>query len=213
VESLPSILDHLCESCSAHFERFQHYLKLQDIQWRTTPRLVRGLDYYVRTTFEIVSDRLGPTQNAILGGGRYDGLSELIGGPPTKGFGFAMGMERVVLLISGREELGGEFSSPAPDVFLAYLDQTDLEECILLARELRDRGLFAYVDFEGRSLRAQMRLANRMRARYTSVVGEAERSSGEYPLKRMSDGLQVTVRRGEIASLLLGREGSHGPTG
>src|SRR5690606_27869049 len=91
IETLPSITDWLCPACREHFGLFLKYLSLQEIPSETTPRLVRGLDYYVRTTFEIQSDELGPTQNAIVGGGRYDGLSELIGGPPTQGFGFALG--------------------------------------------------------------------------------------------------------------------------
>jgi histidyl-tRNA synthetase len=202
IEELPSILEHLCEACRQHFGTFRGYLDRQDIRYEVTPRLVRGLDYYVRTTFEVISDRLGPTQNALLGGGRYDGLSELLGGPPAKGFGFALGMERFILLLSGREELGAEYQAPSPDVYLVYLNEEALAEALLLARELRRAGIFAYVDFESRSLKAQMRQANRLQARFACIIGEAELQSGRFPLKNMSDGTQVTLGRGEIVDYL-----------
>jgi histidyl-tRNA synthetase len=202
IAELPSILEHLCEECRRHFGAFRGYLDRQEIPYEVTPRLVRGLDYYVRTTFEVISDRLGPTQNALLGGGRYDGLSELLGGPPAKGFGFALGMERFILLLSGREELGTDFQAPSPDIFLIYLSEEALEEALLLARDLRRAGIFAYLDFESRSLKAQMRQANRLQARFACIIGESELESGRFPVKRMSDGAQVTLDRGEVAEYL-----------
>jgi histidyl-tRNA synthetase len=202
IAELPSILEHLCDECRQHFGIFRGYLDRHEIRYEVTPRLVRGLDYYVRTTFEVISDRLGPTQNALLGGGRYDGLSELLGGPPAKGFGFALGMERFILLLSGRDELGAEFQAPSPDVFLVYLNEDALTEALLLARELRRAGIFAYLDFESRSLKAQMRQANRLQARYACIIGESELQSGQFPVKRMSDGAQATLGRGEIVDYL-----------
>lgn len=203
IEQLPSILDWLCSDCRAHFEAFKKYLDLQGIRYEITPRLVRGLDYYVRTTFEIQCERLGPTQNAVVGGGRYDGLSELIGGPPTKGFGFALGMERLVLLLSGRPDLEAPYKPPSPDLFLAHVDAASFEHNLLLARELRAAGLAVYLDFEGRSVKGQMRLANRLAARFTTVVGETEMTSRQLTLKRMSDGNQSSVDRGHLKEFLL----------
>jgi len=202
IDQLPAIADWLCPECREHFSLFQKYLKSQEIPATTAPRLVRGLDYYVRTTFEIVSGRLGPTQNALVGGGRYDGLSELIGGPPAKGFGFAMGMERLVLLLSGRADLGAPYKPPAPEIFLVHLDQPAFEHNLGLASELRRAGIFAYVDFEGKSIKSQMRQANRLNARFTCVVGESELQTGQMTLKRMADGSQTTLKRIEIAEYL-----------
>ena len=213
INQLPSILDHLCEECRDHFDRFLKYLGLHGIGSETSPRLVRGLDYYVRTTFEIVSDRLGPTQNALLGGGRYDGLSELIGGPPAKGFGFALGMERFVLLLSGRAELAAPFKFPVPDLFLAYTDERALEAGLSLAAELRASGIFAYIDFEARSVKAQMRQANRMESKFTCVIGETELTTGVFQLKRMADGSQATAGRAEIVPYLLKARDGYGSAG
>ncbi len=202
IDRLPSIADWLCEGCKEHFSLFRKYLDILGIPAEIAPRLVRGLDYYVRTTFEIVSSRLGPTQNALVGGGRYDGLSELIGGPPTKGFGFALGMERLVLLLSGRSELGAPYKAPAPKIFLVHLDGAAFEHNLNLASELRKNGVFAYIDFEGKSIKSQMRQANRVEARFTCVVGESELQTGQFTLKRMMDGTQVTLRRDEIREYL-----------
>ena len=196
IDGLPSILDHLCEECRQHFEQFQAYLELQNIPFEVVSRLVRGLDYYVGTTFEMISSKLGPTQNAVVGGGRYDGLPELLGGPPTQGFGFALGIERLVVLL----EENATRLRPGPDIFLAYLDESALQETLGLARELRDQGISAYVDFEGRSLKAQMRLANKLHSLFTCIIGDDEVKSGQFPIKRMEDGHQITQAREAIAS-------------
>ena len=191
--------DHLCQTCAEHFAHFIEYLDLAGIAYEVAPRLVRGLDYYVRTTFEIITDSLGPTQNALLGGGRYDGLSELLNGPPTQGFGFALGIERLVLLLSKQQDLESPYVPPEPELFLAYLDRGTLGAALLLARQLRQDGVFVYVDFDERSLKSQMRLANRLQALFVCVVGEEEMDSGEFSVKRMSDGLQQKVARDAIA--------------
>ena len=202
IDELPSILDYLCDNCRQHFEKLRSYLDLQEISYEVTPRLVRGLDYYVGTTFEMVSSELGPTQNAVVGGGRYDGLSELLGGPPGKGFGFALGIERLVVLLEDTLDS----RRPRPDVFLAYLDEGALKESFGLAQELRHQGVFAYIDFQERSLKAQMRLANRLDSRFTCNIGEDEIERGQFPRKRMEDGHQVTLARKAIASYVKGDE-------
>lgn len=198
LNEVPSLLDHLCADCTDHFGKFRRYLDLQKIRYQMAPRLVRGLDYYVRTTFEIVTDRLGATQNALVGGGRYDGLAELLGGAETKGFGFALGMERIVMLLSEQEGVTGHYLPPQPQIFLAYFDEATLEESLRLAGELRQQEIFVYLDFEGRSLKAQMRLADRFKAEFTCVIGENEVKSGQFPVKRMSDGRQLTLPRQAI---------------
>ena len=199
IDKLPSILDHLCRECRDHFGRFRGFLDLIGISYSVTPRLVRGLDYYVRTTFEMVTDRLGPTQNALLGGGRYDGLSELLEGPPAKGFGFGLGLERLVLLLSQDHKLAASYRSPRPEIFLAYLDEESLEKAFTLARDLRREGIFAYVDFGKRKLRGQMRLANRLGAQFVCVIGDDEIRTGLYSIKRMADGTQTRLQQGSIS--------------
>ncbi len=202
IQQLPILLNHLCGDCQLHFEQLLHYLDLQEIEYQIEPLLVRGLDYYVRTTFEIVSDQLGPTQNAVLGGGRYDGLSESLGGTSTTGFGFALGMERFLMLLSPPDKREVSYRVLRPVVFLVHLDEPALEESLKLARDLRRQGLFAYLDFERRSLKAQMRQADRFQAMFTCVVGESEIQSGQFPLRRMSDGREVRLGRNAIAKYL-----------
>ncbi|MBI4445233.1 MAG: histidine--tRNA ligase [Acidobacteria bacterium] len=196
------LLERLCPACIAHFDSFRRHLDQAKVDYQVAPQLVRGLDYYVRTTFEMVSDRLGPTQNALLGGGRYDGLSEAIGGPPTKGCGFALGLERFILLLSNQEELGASYVPPRSTVFLAYLDDRAFQECLRLAEELRAEGLSVTLDFEARSLKSQLRLADRTRALFTVVVGDLEIDSGQFKIKRMADGMECTVTRAQLASYM-----------
>ena len=202
IDTLPSIQDHLCQDCRRHFRRFREFLDLIGVAYQVTPRLVRGLDYYVRTTFEMVTDRLGPTQNALLGGGRYDGLSELLAGPPAKGFGFGLGLERMVLLLSRNQELAKGYRAPRPEIFLVYLNERSLEAAFTLARDLRGEDIHAYVDYGGRALRAQMRLANRLGARFVCVIGDDEIRTGLFPVKRMSDGSQTRLYPKDISQHL-----------
>ena len=199
LKSLPLILEHLCQKCQEHFQHFQNFLDLMDIPYQISPHLVRGLDYYVQTTFEMVTDRLGPTQNALLGGGRYNGLSQLLGGPPTKGFGFALGLERLILLLSKNDELNKAYRSPRPQIFLAHLDEVSFERAFTLARDLRRNGIFAYLDFSGRTLKAQMRLANRLGSNFVSVIGDKEIRTGLFPIKKMVDGTQIVLPQEKIS--------------
>lgn len=196
IESTPSLPDHLCVACGEHFDRFLHYLDRQEIPYQVLPRLVRGLDYYVRTTFEMLGEGLGATQNALAGGGRYDGLSEILGGPPAKGFGFAMGFERLLLLLAAQEK---RIATSGPDLFLIYLDNRAFDYVYELAHVLRKSGIFVYLEYQGRSLRAQMRQANRLMCHYVCVVGEEEMSRGKVRLKRMADGEETEVVVEEMA--------------
>ena len=202
IEQLPSILDHLCLNCQEHFRKLRVYLDLLQISYELAPRLVRGLDYYIRTTFEMVSEQLGPTQNAIVGGGRYDGLSEILGGPPAQGFGFALGMERLILLLLEQTRSSQSDRLPSPDIFLAHLGEPSLKESMRLAQELRALGVSVYIDFQERSVKAQMRLANRMQTRFTCVIGEDEIQSAQFRVKRMEDGQETLLQRDAIAEFL-----------
>ncbi len=202
LENMPKLTDHLCEGCRNHHAEFLKWLEAHQLDYRQDPTLVRGLDYYVRTAFELISKELGPTQNAILGGGRYDGLSELLGGPPVPAYGFALGLERLVMLLTSGSENQSGFALPAPDLFLAYLDAASLEECVRIATRLRDQGWYACVDYEGRSLRAQLRQANRLKSLFSCVIGDDETTTGRVTLKRMSDGREYETSIGDLENIL-----------
>jgi histidyl-tRNA synthetase len=193
ISELPSILDFLDPDCRQHFDQFRSYLRQRSIPFEVVPRLVRGLDYYMRTTFEITTGALG-AQNTLIGGGRYDGLSEAIGGPPLKGFGFAMGIERLVLLL----EAGGTKGARPLPLFLAPLGEAAFEKATRLAMHLRSRNLPCGLDFEPRSLKSAMRLANRSQAAYVLILGDRELETGQYQLKRMADGTQFALTEEEL---------------
>jgi histidyl-tRNA synthetase len=189
IESLPAITDFLDAPCREHFSKFRQYLELRGIPYQVIPRLVRGLDYYTRTTFEITSGVLG-AQNTLIGGGRYDGLSEALGGPPIQGFGFALGLERILLVLQQSEGLG---PVTGPKLFLAPLGAAAHLRATQVARDMRQQGIPAFLDFEPRSLKSSMRLANKLKAEYVLLMGETELQKGLYPLKRMSTGEQIEV--------------------
>ncbi|PYV41460.1 MAG: histidine--tRNA ligase [Acidobacteria bacterium] len=200
IDKLPSILEFLDDGCRAHFEKFLGYLKERGIQFTIVPRLVRGLDYYTRTTFEITSRVLG-AQNSLIGGGRYDGLAEVLEGPPTHGFGFAMGVERLVLVL---QQTGNLMASPPPQLFLAPLGEAAFARATLLACDLRRQGIRCSYDFESRSLKSALRLANKLQAEFALIIGEAELQSGKFQLKRMSDGEQVEVSEEQLVERMRG---------
>ena len=194
IKSLPSILDFLDQPCQKHFEQFLQYLKDRHIKYKVAPQLVRGLDYYTRTTFEITSTALG-AQNTLVGGGRYDGLAELLGGQSTQGFGFALGIERIILLL---QEKFSSLTPKLPTIFLAPLGEKGFKKATLVAQNLRNQGLRCLLDFTPRSLKSAMRLANKLKTQYLLIVGSEELESGKYPLKRMHDGIQILVEEKEI---------------
>jgi len=198
IERLPKISDHLCAECADHFARFQSYLRDAAIPYEVVPRLVRGLDYYVRTAFEIVSGGLG-AQNALAGGGRYDGLSEVLGGPPISGFGFALGVDRLVMVIP--EEVGRR-SEPKPDVFVAYLGEAAFRRGQEIARRLRHEGFWCILTFGGGSLKSQMRQANKLGARNVVIIGDDELARERYPVKRMDAAVQTDMSLEELLSQL-----------
>ncbi len=182
----PSIQDWLCEDCAEHFNGVQQGLERLGIPYRLNKFMVRGLDYYCRTTFEFLTSDLG-AQAAVAAGGRYDGLAELLGGPAgTPGIGFAMGMERIVLLMQQSGQDFQEFVEPL-DIYIAGLGDKGQKEASRLAWELRQDGFSVGLDYEGRSLKAQMKLANRENASFVFIIGEDELTLGKGVLRNMRD--------------------------
>jgi histidyl-tRNA synthetase len=198
IEMLPHIEQHLCEACRAHFERLQKELGLRGIAYEINWRLVRGLDYYMRTTFEITAPGLG-SQNAICGGGRYDGLVELLGGPPTKGIGFAIGTDRVMLSL---EEAGIRAPAGRVDVFVAWMGEASYAYGAGVARRLRDAGISVEVPTEAMKFKKSLGLAEKLGASYAVIVGEDEVAAKEVTLKRMADGDQQRIPKGDLAAYL-----------
>lgn len=185
----PSILDFLCEGCADHFDKTKRHLTILNIPFEVNSFMVRGLDYYTRTTFELITDALG-AQSAVGAGGRYDGLVEQLGGPTLPGIGFAMGMERLVLLLAQNGEAAPEQQT---DIFVAALGDAALERGFELVYALRNRGLNAAMDLEGRSLKSQMKQANRANARFALILGEDELARGEGLLRNMATKEQEAI--------------------
>ena len=194
IAELPTIADRLCEGCRAHFDKLKQHLDVRGIRYSLNPRLVRGFDYYLRTTFEITSGRLG-AQNTVAGGGRYDGLSEQLGGPPVKGFGFGMGVERLILSIPDPQSLASDY---APEFFIAPIGDAAFDHATLLARRLRANGKRVYLDFDGRSLKSQMRLADKLKAKSVLIIGEEELKTQSLVLRDMGTKEQKTVKEEEL---------------
>ncbi len=190
----PVITDHLCEGCRTHFAGVVEALDAYGVPYRLDPRLVRGLDYYVRTAFEVVSGSLG-AQNAVAGGGRYDGLVGALGGKDQPGFGWAMGLERVVLLLDAD-------TMPAPtgpDVLVAPVGDAAQVPAALAARALRKAGRRTLLESSARSFTAHLRRADKLGAARVLLIGEAEAASGVYLLRDMRTGEQTPLAKDEIA--------------
>ena len=192
IDRLPHSLDYLCEACAAHFAGVQGHLQVFGIPWRISHRLVRGLDYYTRTTFEILGQSLG-AQNALLGGGRYDGLVKDLGGPDRPGIGFAAGMERLVLALPA-----AVLEEPPARAFVVAIGDDGREEGLRLLRDLRRAGLAAQMEFDARGVRAQMKRSDRLQARVTLIVGGDELARGEVTVKYMRTGAQQAVPRAGV---------------
>jgi len=192
--SFPRITDYLCKECREHFSQFCSYLDLYGISYRLEPRLVRGLDYYTRTTFEIVSSRLG-AQNAILGGGRYDYMSREFGGPDLCAIGFAVGMERLISVVPFAEE-------KEKFLYLAYLGDEAKKKGMELARFLREKGVECLMEYRERNLKNHLSRANKLGAAWVLIVGEDELKRNNYILKDMETGTQVTASLEEVPEYL-----------
>ena len=198
IANAPVMVDYLTAESSAHFERVQAGLTDLGIAFEIQPRLVRGLDYYTRTTFEFAAHSLDGAQNAIGGGGRYDALVEQLGGPPTPAVGFGAGIERILLACAAEVECGGE---PAvADVFV--VDTAGAGDALVLTQELRAAGIAASRAYDNRSMKAQMRAADRSGAGVVVIVGPDERASGTAVLRPLRGGEQTTVARADVLSHL-----------
>jgi histidyl-tRNA synthetase len=198
IEGLPRISDHLCVACREHFSQLKNELKLRGVAYEENWRLVRGLDYYTRTTFEVVAEGLG-SQNAVCGGGRYDGLVELLGGHPTKGIGFAIGSDRVILSI---QEAGETPKMPGLGVFVAWMSEIAYPAAIAIARKLRECGVAVELPPEAMKFKKSLGLADKLGARYALIIGEDELASGTYTLKRLADAEQQKLNESDLLEYL-----------
>jgi len=196
IDKLPKIIDHLDPECRQHFDRVTSELQARGISYLVTPRLVRGLDYYTRTTFEITSAALG-AQNAVLGGGRYDGLSEMLGGPPTPGIGFSIGQDRLILAVQAAAVLESAVPLAA---YVVWMGEAALTPAARLARELRAQGLSAEIDYDPKKIKKAMGTASKLQARFAIIIGEGELASGRYQVKDMRSGEQKEMEPQNIAS-------------
>ncbi len=196
IDTLPTINQFLDEGCRTHYEEVKNILQAVEIPYKENPRLVRGLDYYQKTAFEFTHGSLG-AQNAILGGGRYDGLSEALGGPPAPGIGFAIGEDRLVLSLAA----SAESVVRKPDVYIAPLGASMNREAARLARELRRnyKDLVVELGDESFRLKKSFEAADKMGSRYILIVGENEVAANAFALKHLASGEQVTVPRAELA--------------
>ncbi len=202
----PRLLDRLCPPCRAHFEAVRAGLDALGVRYQVDARLVRGLDYYVRTAYEFTSDELG-AQSSVVGGGRYDGLAETLGGPPTPAIGFALGEERLAMAL---EALGRPAPESRPEVFLVAADEAGAREALLRARELRRAGVACDMDPRGGKVGRQFRQAERARARYALVLGGNEIASGQAKLKDMATREETPVALADLAAHLAARRRERG---
>jgi histidyl-tRNA synthetase len=199
IEKLPRILDYLDEPCRRHFAEVQDLLQAVEVPFTINARLVRGLDYYEKTTFEFTHGALG-AQNAILGGGRYDGLSETLGGPRAPGIGFAIGEDRLVMAL-GESDNAAAITRP-PDAYIAPLGAGTNREAARLARQLRRHDLIIELGDESFRMKKSLETASKLGARYAVIVGESEVGSGQFAVKNLATGEQVSVPRQQIAAKL-----------
>ena len=198
IEGLPHIADHLCEGCRENYLGVKNELELRGVKYRENWRLVRGLDYYSRTTFEITAKGLG-SQNALCGGGRYDGLMELLGGPPTRATGFAIGEDRLILSL---QEAGKTPAPPRHDVYIAWMGEKVYATAIRAAKSLRTAGFRVELPPVGQKFGKALGQADKLGARYALILGDNEVGSGEWTLKTLADGTQQKVTEPQLLDFL-----------
>ena len=189
-ENAPGILDYICDDCNAHFDKVKKYLDAMGIEYTVNPTIVRGLDYYTRTVFEFVTGSIG-AQSTVCGGGRYDGLVEELGGPKTAACGFGLGLERFMMLLEAR---GIELPAENPiDLYIASMNDDANIVAAKLAAEVRETGVACLFDTVGRSLKAQMKYANKTGVLFTVVLGSDEIEQGKAKVKCMADGSETEI--------------------
>ncbi|NLI95920.1 MAG: histidine--tRNA ligase [Synergistaceae bacterium] len=198
-DDAPDVRDHLCEECRSHFDEVLKGLDLIGAKFRIDKRLVRGLDYYTKTAYEVLSGDLG-AQNAVCGGGRYDNLAEAIGGPHTPGVGFAAGLDRIVLTM---EQQGLSFGrEPAISVMVVVAEESARDEAVRLLYELRRAGVPSDMDSSGKGVKAQMKAAATAKAAYACILGSSEIARGVVAVKEMATGSQEEVERDKVVERL-----------
>jgi len=189
IEKLPHIADHLCDECKTHYAAVKHELELRGVIYRENWRLVRGLDYYMRTTFEITARGLG-SQDAVCGGGRYDGLVELLGGPPTKGIGFAIGEDRLILSLQDTKSQSPVTSHQSPSVYIAWMGQNAYAAAIRATKSLRNSGFRVELPPVEQKFGKALERASKLNSRFALILGDDEVASGQWTLKTLADGSQ-----------------------
>ncbi len=199
---VPLIIDYICDECKDHFTKLQNHLKVMGLEYEIDPTIVRGLDYYNKTAFEIISEDIG-SQSTVCGGGRYDGLIEEIGGPSTPGVGFGLGIERLLLTLENND-----IDIPKPrgiDVFIVTMGDRAYEKALELSYKLRQNSISVDVDHIDRSVKAQFKYANKVNSDYTVVIGDNEIENDIVSLKNMETGNQVEIKLSNIVEDLINR--------
>lgn len=186
----PVVTDYLCEECDDHFKKVQEYLKAMNIEYTINPKIVRGLDYYTKTVFEFISNSIG-AQGTVAGGGRYDGLVDELGGQKTPSLGFAMGLERLMMLMDAQNAPFPDAS--APDLFVVALGDKATLKAVEIVKDMRAEGFTALMDLNQRSVRAQMKYADKLGAKFNIVIGDNEVENGTAKLKNMSTGEETDI--------------------
>jgi len=199
IATLPRIADHLCDECKAHYAAVKHELEQRGVIYRENWRLVRGLDYYMRTTFEITAQGLG-SQNAVCGGGRYDGLVELLGGPPTKGIGFAIGEDRLILSL---QESGKGAAPQGRDVYIAWMGERAYATAIRAAKDLRNAGFRVELPPTELKFGKALERASKLGSRFALILGDNEVADGQWTLKNLADGSQQKLTEQALLEYLL----------
>lgn len=184
-QGAPVVLDYLCDECREHFDTVKKYLDAMNIEYVVNPQIVRGLDYYTKTVFEFVSDSIG-AQGTVCGGGRYDGLIQELGGQPTPSLGFGMGLERLKLVMDAQNCPYPD--EEKPDLFIVAMGEKAVLKAVEIAKDMRDEGFSVLYDLNGRSLRAQIKYADKLGAKFNVVIGDNEVDNGTAKLKNMATG-------------------------
>ena len=202
IATLPRIADHLCSDCAAHYAAVKRQLEMRGVFFKENWRLVRGLDYYMRTTFEITAKGLG-SQNAVCGGGRYDGLVELLGGPPTKGIGFAIGEDRLILSL---QESGKGAAPQGRDIYIAWMGERAYATAVRAAKDLRNSGFSVELPPTELKFGKALERADKLGSRYALILGDNEVSEGSWTLKTLVDGTQQKFTEPELLEFLKQRK-------
>jgi histidyl-tRNA synthetase len=201
IETLPRIADHLCDECKAHYAAVKHQLEIRGVLYKENWRLVRGLDYYMRTTFEITAAGLG-SQNAVCGGGRYDGLVELLGGPPTKGIGFAIGEDRLILSLLDAKNQSRVTGHQPLSVYIAWMGEHAHATAIRAAKDLRNAGFSVELPPVEQKFGKALERASKLNSRYALILGDNEVAEGSWTLKTLADGTQQKFTEPELLDFL-----------